>query len=685
MASRSFYLADYIIFAITIVLSVGIGLYHAFVGGKQKTTSEFHLGNRRMAIIPVAISLLVSFESSIMMLGTPAETYVFGIQNIMGNFGWFAANLLSIKIMVPLIHPLKITSAYEYLELRFNSHAVRILGTILGMLNYALYMGVVLFGPAIALEAVMGFPQFASIIIVAIAAVIYTSLGGIKAVIWTDVFQSFVMLAGIMAILIKGTLVSGGVKSTWTIANENGRLNFFVWDTDITRRHTFWNLFFGSMIRGTGLIFNQSSVQRICSTPTLKDARKVMMFVSPAFLITIAMASFEGIVAYSYYHTLGCDPIKSKQITNPNQIVPYMVMDIFNGLPGMPGLFMASLFSASLSTLSSGLSSLSALFWQDLVKPHTKPMSELKGTIISKVAVIVFGIIAVCVALLVSVIGGTLTQITGTILSAIGGPLTGLFLLGCFCPWANAKGAFIGTISGIILITWITTGQYISPNVRKAVPLPSAPIDKCYVPFTNITSLYNASTQMSTSAYEYHSTVFTTESPIVDKIPSGIDYFYSIAYPWFGVIGIFTVLIVGSIFSFLTGYTKPEESNPMYLISIVDELFFFLPESVKNVMKLGYNYKKPEMYGTKETIYDKTVYVDNELDKQLSKNDEETNNQMNNENSALLNVLEENEHHTKLQKKSVNKVDCDSKNGRLPLLSEDSTHQGQIVVNESKT
>ncbi|CAC5405547.1 SLC5A6 [Mytilus coruscus] len=505
----------------------------------------------------------------------------------------------------------------------------------------------------------MGFPQFASIIIVAIAAVIYTSMGGIKAVIWTDVFQSFVMIAGIMAILIKGTIVIGGVKSTWTIANDNGRLNFFVWDTDITRRHTFWNLFVGTMIRGTGLIFNQSSVQRICSTPTLKDARKVMLFVSPAFLITMAMAFFEGIVAYSYYHTLGCDPLKSKQITNPNQIVPYMVMDIFNSLPGMPGLFMASLFSASLSTLSSGLSSLSALFWQDLVKPHTKPMSELKGTIISKVAVVVFGIVAVCVALLVSIIGGTLTQITGTILSAIGFPLTGLFLLGCFCPWANAKGAFIGTISGIILITWIATGQYISPNVRKAVPLPSAPIDKCYVPSTNITTPYNVSTQMSTSTYEYHSTVFTTESPIVDKIPSGIDYFYSIAYPWFGVIGIFAVMLVGSIFSFLTGYTKPEESNPIYLISI--------------------------MYDTKETIYDKTVCVDNELDNQLRKTDEETNNHMNNENSTLLNVLEENEHHTKSQKNSFNKLDCDSKNESLPLLSEDSTQQGQIVPNESKT
>lgn len=113
MESRFFHVADYIVFTGVVVLSISIGIFHALSGGKQMTTSEYHLGNRRMSIIPVAISLIVSFESSIMMLGTPAEIYVFGIQNIMWAFGWFIANLLSIKLMVPLIHPLKITSAYE--------------------------------------------------------------------------------------------------------------------------------------------------------------------------------------------------------------------------------------------------------------------------------------------------------------------------------------------------------------------------------------------------------------------------------------------------------------------------------------------------------------------------------------------------------------------------------------------
>ncbi|KAK3589680.1 hypothetical protein CHS0354_015186 [Potamilus streckersoni] len=110
---HSFHFVDYIIFGITLVVSLGIGIYYAISGGKQRTTSEYLVGNRRMAVLPVAISLMATFESSIMMLGTPAEVYVYGFQWFIGNFGWFCANMLAIKLVVPLIHPLKITSAFE--------------------------------------------------------------------------------------------------------------------------------------------------------------------------------------------------------------------------------------------------------------------------------------------------------------------------------------------------------------------------------------------------------------------------------------------------------------------------------------------------------------------------------------------------------------------------------------------
>lgn len=117
MQVHDFGAVDYVVFVLTITVSLGIGIYYALSGGRQKTTSEYLVGNRKMAVLPVAISLLVSFESSIMMLGTPAEIYRYGIQWIWSNVGFFIANLLAVKVMVPLLHPLKLTSANEV-----NSH-----------------------------------------------------------------------------------------------------------------------------------------------------------------------------------------------------------------------------------------------------------------------------------------------------------------------------------------------------------------------------------------------------------------------------------------------------------------------------------------------------------------------------------------------------------------------------------
>ncbi|XP_061171731.1 sodium-dependent multivitamin transporter-like [Saccostrea echinata] len=600
MQKHDFGVVDYVVFVLTIVVSLGIGIYQALSGGRQKTTSEYLVGNRRMAVLPVAISLLVSFESSIMMLGTPAEIYRYGIQWVWANIGFFCANLLAIKVMVPLIHPLKITSANEYLELRFKSHAVRLMATSLGMLNYVLYMGIVLYGPALALEAVTGFPLAYSIFIVAIAAVIYTSIGGIKAVIWTDVFQFLVMFSGIFAVLIKGTIDIGGVGKTWEIANNNGRLNWFNFDLDPRTRHTFWNLFFGSLVRGMFLIFNQSSVQRISSTPTLSDAKKVMYYTAPGFLVTIFLAVTEGIIAYSYFHVLRCDPLESKTIKNSNQLIPALVMGMFGNMHGMPGLFIASLFSASLSTLSSGLSSLSALVWQDFVRPHTKPMSEFKATVIAKISVVIFGSLAIIVAFLVSTIGGTLIQITGTILSTIGGPLTGVYLVGCFCPWINSKGAIFGCISGVALVGWIAAGMSVSKGIKRTPPLPAAPVDQCFAP-----SVVNASDLMTNTTLEtfLSSTELSTKSSVFIQPlePQGLDQLYSLSYTLLGVIGLINSIITGTIVSFLTGYTKPEESDPRYLVSLTDELFSFLPEKIRKPLRFGYSYDRSKVY--KEQVF----------------------------------------------------------------------------------
>jgi len=621
MAQTSFYVGDYVVFGVTVFISLSIGVYYALSGGRQKTTAEYLVGGRAMSFLPVAISLLVSFESSIMMLGFPAEGYIYGIQIVMSSAGFLLSQILSIYIMVPLIHPLKITSAFEYLEYRFHSRPVRLIGSTLAMLTYAWYMGIVLFGPAVALEAVTGFPQWMSIAIISLVALLYTSIGGMKAVIWTDVFQASVMFAGVIAILIKGTVDAGGAARVWHLAEKGGRLNFFNFDTDLTTRHTFWNLFVGSFIRGFGMVFNQSTIQRISSTKSLKQAKWVLMLVSPLFFITLSMAVYEGIVAYAYYENKGCDPFESKTLTNPNQIIPYTVMNIFEGLPGMPGLFLASLFSASLSTLSTGLSSLSAMVWADLIKPCVGNISEVKATIIAKITVVFFGAASSGIAMLVAMIGGPLTQITGTLLASFSGPLSGMFFLGAFFPRATAKGTLIGAVLGFAFTSWISMGIAFA-GVKKTPWLPPASTQFCPVDNTTdvigLTSHQNVSHWMSAnstdldlggdrnltgiaevlsdalnSVTEAVTEAITTPDP--DDKFQGIEKIYTISYQWLGLIGLFSAIIFGLIASILTGQNQPGDVDPRLLVPVTEIAFFWLPKSMRNVISgIGPQFIKEE-------------------------------------------------------------------------------------------
>ena len=315
-------------------------------------------------------------------------------------------------LAIIILHPLKLTSAYEYLELRFQSKAVRLMGSCFGILSSVFYMGVVMFGPSIALEAVTGFPVWSSIVVISCSAVLYTSIGGIKAVIWTDVFQAVVMIGGMLAILVKGTVDVGGPGSVWNVAEQGGRINFFNFDPDPTVRHTFWNLLIGTFFSGFGIVFSQTTVQRISSTPTVRDAQKVVGIAAPGFPVVLLLAAYEGVVAYSYFASIKrCDPLESKELDNQNQIIPFMVLDIFSSAPGMSGFFLAALFSASLSTVSSSLSSLSAIVWKDIVQPLVGKVSETKATLIAKLSVVVSGSLACGIAFLVSQIGGNIAQI----------------------------------------------------------------------------------------------------------------------------------------------------------------------------------------------------------------------------------------------------------------------------------
>jgi len=314
--------ADYLIMVGFLVISLAIGIYHSLTGGRQKTTAEFIMGNRRLMVIPTAISFFVSYQSAILLLSHTAEVYSYGIQFIIFAIIIYTVICIFVeRLIVPWLYPLKLVSIYEYLEQRYMSKIVRISGAAVGILVGVMLTGAVIYAPSAALESATGLPIAVSIPVMTVISVAYTVLGGMRAVIWTDVFQFLIMFGGMIAILVKGLIVVGGIGNVFRLAEEEGRLVWANINFDPRERHTVWNILIGA---GVHLIYNyglsQIAFQRYCAVDTLSKARKTVLLNIPPLIITHVIVGILGLVVFAYYSTIKCDPLANKDIANANMV-----------------------------------------------------------------------------------------------------------------------------------------------------------------------------------------------------------------------------------------------------------------------------------------------------------------------------------------------------------------------------
>uniref|UniRef100_A0A1B6DHZ5 Sodium-dependent multivitamin transporter n=1 Tax=Clastoptera arizonana TaxID=38151 RepID=A0A1B6DHZ5_9HEMI len=360
-----FHTADYVVLSITLVVSAGIGIYFRFTGGKQKTTKEYLLGNKNQKIIPVAISLMASFMSAITLLGVSAEIYNYGTLFLIINFAYVIFTPIAAYLYLPVFFKLGATSAYEYLERRFGI-ITRTVASLIYTLYMTLYMGIVLYAPAIALEALTGLSQNQSILVVGLVCTFYSTIGGIKAVIVTDVFQSLLMFTAIFCV-IYGAVSEKGFDGIWKIAEEKGRIEFVNLNPDPTIRHTYFSLLIGGGLTYLSLYaINQTQVQRYLTMKDYKTAVKSLWLSLPILIILSFSTGFSGLAIFSKYYS--CDPLLEGRISRSDQMMPLFIVESVNSFPGLAGLFVAGIFSASLSTVSACLNSLSAVTLEDYIK-----------------------------------------------------------------------------------------------------------------------------------------------------------------------------------------------------------------------------------------------------------------------------------------------------------------------------
>lgn len=547
---------DYIIFALLLVASAGIGLFYAFSGGRQRTTQEFLMADRSMSCLPVSLSLLATFQSAVAILGAPSEIYTYGTQYWFLGVSYFLGLLIPAHIFIPVFYRLRLSSAYEYLELRFNK-TVRICGTVTFIFQMVIYMGVVLYAPALALNAVTGFDLWGAVLAMGLVSTLYTVLGGLKAVIWTDVFQTVVMFAGQLAVIVVGASQAGGIAEVWRKAANGSRIAGLDLNPDPLERHTFWTLGVGGVFLMLALYgVNQAQVQRYLSSRTEKEAIMSCYVVFPCQQVVLSLGCMMGLVMFARY---GEDsPLDKGYVKSNDQMVLYFVMDVFQDLPGLAGLFVACLFSGALSTISSAFNSLATVTMEDLIKPHFPNMPEAKATLLSKGLALAYGLVCLAMAYLASLMGSVL-QAAFSIFGMVGGPLLGLFCLGMFFPWANSIGAVVGLIAGLVMAFWIGIGSFVmrisGTNIAPTVNATAAPL------FDNVTMAMT-----------------TMFNPTAKPRPTGLEALYSLSYMWYSAHNSTTVVVVGLLVSFLTGPMKEKELTPGTVYPVLGTLLFFLPD-----------------------------------------------------------------------------------------------------------
>ncbi|XP_070835607.1 solute carrier family 5 member 6 isoform X4 [Chaetodon trifascialis] len=379
---KHFTVVDYVIFGVLLAVSVGIGLYHALSGGRQRTTQEFLMADRSMSCLPVSLSLIASFQSAVAIIGVPAEVYTHGTQYWFIGCAYILGLLIPAHVFIPVLYRLRLSSAYQYLELRF-SKAVRICGTLTFIFQMVIYMGVCVYTPAFALNTVTGFELWGAVLATGLVCTLYTTVGGLKAVIWTDVFQTLVMFAGQLAVIVVGVQQTGGVSEVWRKVWEGNRISGLDLNPDPTERHTFWTLGVGGVFLMLSLYgVNQAQVQRYLSSRTEREAVRSCYMVFPSLQLALALSCVMGLVMFARY--CGEDHSDKLGTSSRDAIVLYFVMDMLQGLPGLPGLFIACLFSAALSTISSAFNSLATVTMEDLIKPHFPAMTEARAMLLSK-------------------------------------------------------------------------------------------------------------------------------------------------------------------------------------------------------------------------------------------------------------------------------------------------------------
>ncbi|KAI4470151.1 sodium-coupled monocarboxylate transporter [Holotrichia oblita] len=436
--------------------------------------------------------LFYSSLSGLAVLGVPADIYRYGVTYMFALLIFPLVILVGAMIYIPIFYKLQITSTYEYLSLRFDKR-IRIFASILFTIQLLLFLPIVIYIPALALAQATGFNTHLITPLVCSVCIFYTTLGGLKAVVWTDALQFVVMVGSLIVVLIIGIISVGGFGVIFEKSHAGRRLDI-TFDFNPLTRDTFWTGTVGNFFMFVNHFdINQSFVQKCLALPSFRAVKIALGLAIIGIMTIMGSSMFTGLVMFAKYFK--CDPLERGIITSHDQLVPIFVMEEANFIPGLAGLFISGIFSAALSTLSAALNCLAATVYEDFISPFvSKSTSQERVSLYLKLLVVGIGVFSTLCVYIVEKLG-SLLALTVSFVGVTAGPLLGLFSVGMLVP----MGALSGGISSLIIMFWIVMkAQWY--NLNKIITYPILPVstDGC-----NTTIAHNINTTMKIYQFSF--------------------------------------------------------------------------------------------------------------------------------------------------------------------------------------
>jgi len=445
-------------YLIIVTYLIGVAIFGIIKGGKQKTSKDYFQSSDSVQWWAVCFSIVAAETSTLTFISIPGLAYLTNLNFLQVTVGYLLGRIIIANLFLPSYFSGDLSTAYQYLENRFGGKT-RSFASIVFIFTRLAADGVRLFATAIPLKLMLDISYPVAIIIIAIIALTYTYIGGVKGVIWVDVIQMIIYLGG--ATIALGFLVfkflPDGFDSIIVASKIADKMDVFNWGFN----NGFANFFSQPYTLLAGLLggaflsmashgTDQLIVQRLLTTKSLSGARKAIVGSGVLVIIQFALFLLVGLGLYAFYGTYNLAEIG---IRKSDEIFPIFIIQ---QLPvGISGIIIAGLFAAALSTLAGSISALSSSTMLDLYKPFTGINDEIKELKISRYFTIMWAALLIGSAFFFMSSSQTVVELALSIASFTYGGLLGTFLLGLLNKKSTQEDALAGFTAGIFVMVTV--------------------------------------------------------------------------------------------------------------------------------------------------------------------------------------------------------------------------------------